>query len=305
MQTTKFIWFNGKLVPWDEAKIHVLTHTLHYGGGTFEGIRFYKTSQGSAIFRLKDHVERLFYSANALKMPLKYTREEVTAAIIEVGKVNGLEEGYIRPLLYYGYGKMGVSPVGAPVDFAVACWPWDNYLGQECIDVKTSQFIRIHPHSTIVDAKLCGHYLNSILASLELQGTHYHEALLLDSEGYISEGPGENFFMVKNAVLYTPKLGTILPGITRDTVLKLAKEKGLVVQETDITLEEALQADETFFTGTAAEITPIRSINDRAIGDGDIGPITRKIKEAYTQIIHGKDPNFKDFLTLIPKAFEI
>lgn len=299
MQTTQFIWFNGNLVPWDDAKIHVLTHTLHYSGGTFEGIRYYKTAHGPAIFRLKEHVDRLFYSINALKMPIKYNKQEVASAIISVVKENTLEQGYLRPLAFYGYGKMGVNPVGAPAELIVACWPWASYLNQESIDVKTSQFIRVHPNSTIIDAKLCGHYLNSILASLELQGTHYHEMLLLDSEGYVSEGAAENFFMIKKKVLYTPKTGTILPGITRDSVYKLAQKNGIEIQEVDITIEEALQADEAFFTGTAVEIRPIRSINDRIIGNGEMGDITRIIQESYSNMVHGKDPDFIDYLTFV------
>lgn len=299
MQPTEFIWFNGKLVPWFEANIHVLSHTLHYGGGAFEGIRFYKTAKGPAIFKLEEHTDRLLYSSKVLKMPFTYGKSQVMNAIKELVTINRLEEGYIRPIVFYGYGKMGVNPVGAPVDFAIACWSWGAYLAHECVDIKTSQFIRIHPDSTIVDAKLCGHYVNSILASLELQGTHYHEILFLDSVGYISEGAGENFFIVKNEKIYTPKLGTILPGITRKTVLQLIQELGLEAQETDITLEDALQADEAFFTGTAAEVTPIRSINDRVLGDGDVGPITSKIKEAYLAVVRGKNPAYLSSLTFV------
>jgi branched-chain amino acid aminotransferase len=297
MQTTETIWQNGEFVPWEDAKTHVLSHTLHYGGGAFEGIRFYKTSQGPAIFRLNDHVDRFFYSTTALSMSLPYSKEQVIAAIKEVVLTNKLESGYIRPLAFYGYGKMGVNPLGNPVDMVIACWPWGAYLPHESVDVKTSSYIRIHPDSTVVDAKLCGHYVNSILASMELQGTHYHEALLLDSNGYASEGVGENFFIVKDRVIYTPSLGTILSGITRDTVIKLAWALDLKVVETDIPLKDVYEADEAFFSGTAAEITAIRSINDRALGKSDTGEITAILKKAYLDLVQGKNDAFMHYLT--------
>lgn len=299
MQTTEEIWHNGKLVPWNEAKIHVLSHALHYGGGAFEGIRFYNTPQGPAIFRLHDHVERLFYSATALKMPMPYSKEEIIAAIIEVVRVNKLEAGYIRPIAFYGYGKMGVNPVGNPVELVIACWPWGAYLPHDSVDIKTSRYIRIHPDSTVVDAKLCGHYVNGILASLELEGTHYNEVLFLDSAGHITEGAGENFFMLKDGVVYTPKLGGILSGITRDTVMKLAPTLGLTVIETSIRLYDAYQADEAFFTGTAAEVTSIQSINDKTLGKGGVGEITAKIKQAYLHLVQGKNNDFMHFLTFV------
>lgn len=299
MQTTEIIWQNGKFVPWADAKTHVLSHTLHYGGGAFEGIRFYKTSNGSAIFRLSDHVERLFYSTTALSMLLSYSKEEIINVIKEIVAINKLEEGYIRPLAYYGYGKMGVNPIGNPVDLVIACWPWDAYFNHESVDIKTSSYIRIHPDSTIVDAKLCGHYVNSILASLELQGTHYHEALLLDSKGYISEGVSENFFMIKDGVIYTPSLGGILSGITRNTIIKLAKQLDLNLVETNIPLDKAYDADEAFFTGTAAEVTPIRSINDKQLGNGSIGAITSMIKNTYLDIVKGNNTQFMEYLTYV------
>jgi branched-chain amino acid aminotransferase len=297
MQTTAMIWQNGKLVPWDEAQIHVLSHTLHYGGGAFEGIRFYKTARGPAIFRLIEHVDRLLYSAKALGMKLPYSKDEIVNAIKEVVRVNKLEAGYVRPLVFYGYGKMGVSPIGAPVELIIACWSWGKYLTYDCVDVKTSSYIRVHPDSTIVDAKICGHYVNGILASLELQGTHYHEALFLDSQGYISEGVGENFFMVKNGVIYTPQIGTILNGITRDTIIKLADKLNLKVVETDITLHEAYNADEAFFTGTAVEVVPIRSINDKVLSKDKISPIATKIKNEYMNLVQGKNKDFINYLT--------
>lgn len=299
MQTTETIWQNGKFIPWSDAKIHVLTHALHYGGSAFEGIRFYKTAQNPAIFRLADHVDRLFYSAKTLHMSLPYSKDEVIDVIKQVARNSKLESGYIRPIAFYGYSKMGVNPIGNPVEFVIACWPWGVYLPHDHVDVKTSNYIRIHPNSTVIDAKLSGHYVNGILASLELQGTHYHEALFLDTEGRVTEGVGENFFMVKNGVIHTPKLGGILAGITRDTVIKLADKLGFEVIEVDISLDEAYQADEAFFTGTAAEVTPIRSVNDKILGDGKIGVLTSAIKKAYHDMVEGKNPDFIDYLTFV------
>jgi branched-chain amino acid aminotransferase len=299
MQTTETIWHNGKFVPWADAKTHVLSHALHYGGGAFEGIRFYKTPNGTAIFRLSDHIDRLFYSANALKMNLPYSKEEITHAVKEIVTMNKLEAGYIRPIVFYGYGRLGVNPVGIPVDIAIACWPWGAYLPHEAVDVKTSKYIRIHPESTVVDAKLCGHYVNSILASLELQGTHYHEALFLDSHGHVTEGAGENFFMCEQGVIYTPHLGGILSGITRHTIMNLAKNLKLDLVERHITLNEVFHAEEAFFTGTAAEVTPIRSINDRILGQGAIGKITATLKAAYMDLVQGRNDEFIHYLTFV------
>ncbi|OGT69558.1 MAG: branched chain amino acid aminotransferase [Gammaproteobacteria bacterium RIFCSPHIGHO2_12_FULL_45_9] len=299
MRATESIWFDGKLVPWDEAKIHVLTHTLHYGGGAFEGIRFYKTPEGPAIFRLTEHVERLLYSIEVLEMPFFYEKREVITAIKEVVRANHLEEGYIRPIAFYGYGKMGVNPIGCPASFAIACWPWGAYLAHDSVDIKTSSYIRIHPRSTKVDAKLCGHYVNSMLASLELRGTHYHEVLFLDEDGHVSEGAGENFFIVKDNVLYTPKLGTILPGITRNTIMTLTQSLGLTVQEADLKVEDVYAAEEAFFTGTAVEVTPIRSLDDHVLGGGEIGPVTQQIKSLYMDVVHGRKPEFTQYLTYV------
>jgi branched-chain amino acid aminotransferase len=299
MQPTQTIWQNGKLIPWDDAKVHVLSHGLHYGGGAFEGIRFYKTANGPAIFRLSEHVDRLIYSAETLKMNLPYSKSEIIPAIQSVVQASALEAGYIRPIAFYGYGKMGVNPMGCPIEFVIACWPWGAYLVDEQADVKVSRYIRIHPDSSVVDAKLCGNYINSILASLELHNTHYHEALFLDNRGYICEGVGENFFMIKNDVIFTPKLGSILTGITRDTVIELARELEYEVIETDISLEEAYQADEAFFTGTAAEVTSIRSIDDKVLTEGKVGTLTSILKEAYLNLVHGRNPNFMDYVTYV------
>jgi branched-chain amino acid aminotransferase len=307
MQATKMIWQNGKLIPWEQAKVHVLSHTLHYGSGAFEGIRFYKTEKGPAIFRLSEHVDRFLYSANVLNICLPYSKDEIITAIKEVVYASQLDAGYIRPLAFYGYGKMGVNPIGNPIEVIIACWPWSAYLPGDYVDVKISHYIRIHPDSTEVSAKLCGHYVNGILASLELQGTHYHEALLLDSKGYISEGVAENFFMVKNNILYTPKLGTILPGITRDTVIKLAHQLKFTVIESDILPEQVYEADEAFFTGTAAEVTAIRSINDNFFPKKNRGSssLTAIIKKAYLDTAEGRNPDFIEYLTLIPAMHSI
>lgn len=299
IQATEFIWMNGTFVPWNEAKVHALTHTLHYGGGTYEGIRAYKTKEGTAIFRLRDHIERQMYSSNAIDMKLPYTTEELCEATCELVRKNKFEQGYIRPLTYYGYGVMGLRPGDSPVEVLIACWPWGKYLTADAVDIKVSKYIRIHPDSTIADAKLCGHYVNSILASLELKGTHYHEALFLDAQGNIAEAPSSNFFIVKDNELLTPPRGTILPGLTRATVIEVAKDLGITVQETAITLKEAFSADEAFFTGTAVELNPIRSIDDQILGNGKVGPVTQKLKDAYLDIVYGRSESYKKFLTYV------
>ena len=299
MQTTDYIWYNGKLVEWDKATTHVLTHTLHYGGGAFEGIRFYKTDKGPAIFKLKEHVDRLFYSAKALAMDVPFSEQEIFDAIVETVRVNKLEQGYIRPLVYFGYGVMGVNPINAPVDLIIACWPWGAYLPHDMVDIRTTKYIRIHPKSTIADAKLCGHYLNGILASIEIRGTHYHEALFLDADGNIAEGAGENFFIIKDGVIYTPTLGKILAGITRKTIMGIAEENGIRVVERSLTLEDAYAADEAFFTGTAAEVTPIKSIDDNVIGSGQQGPVTTLCKDMYHKIVCGEISAYNQHLTYI------
>ncbi len=273
---------------------------MHYGGSAFEGIRFYKTDKGPAIFRLNDHIDRLFYSAKALNMQIPYSKDEIITAIKEVVLNSKLEAGYIRPIIFYGYGKLGVNPGDNPIEVVIACWPWGAYLPFDSIDVKISKYIRIHPDSSIVDAKISGHYVNGILASLELKGSHYHEALFLDSEGLVTEGVGENFFMIKDGNIYTPKLGGILAGITRETVITLARHLGFNVIETDIILDDVYKADEAFFTGTAAEITLIRSVNDKAFRMCKESPIGSQIKKAYLELVHGNNKNFSDnYLTYI------
>lgn len=299
METTKSIWKNGKLLPWVEATTHVLSHSLHYGSGVFEGLRFYATDKGPAIYRLQDHTDRLFYSAGVLKMNIPFTKEELNKAHIEVVKDSGLQSGYIRPLVYHGYGKMGVNPKGADIDTIIAVLPWGAYLPPEGIDVKISDFIRIHPQSTVCDAKICGHYVNSILSIQQLDGTHYQESMLLDYRGFIAEGPGENFFMVKNGVLYTPKLGTILKGITRQSMKEIAEDLRIEVIEKDLLPQDAFEADECFYVGSAAEVTPIKSIDDHKIGDGKPGPISTKIREYYMDIVHGRNEKYLHYLTFI------
>jgi branched-chain amino acid aminotransferase len=297
MKKTPWIWKNGQLIPWDDALTHVLTHTLHYGGGAFEGIRLYPSEGGPAIFRLQAHVDRLIYSCQVLGMDLPWDAPDLFDAIVETVHRNGLTSGYIRPIAYFGYGELGVSAKGNPTELAIACWEWGAYFAHKLIDVKVSKYRRINPDATVIDAKICGHYVNGILSSLEIQNSHYHEALFLTSEGHIAEGAGENFFIIKDGVLLTPPLGHILPGITRATIMQLARDQGLAVEERNLRLEDALSADEAFFTGTAVEVTPIGSINDKAIGTGEVGPITAHMKQLYQDVVHGRVAAYRHFLT--------
>ncbi len=299
MEATKKIWFNGKLIDWGQAQIHPLTHTLHYGAGAFEGLRFYDTPKGPAVFRLGDHSKRLFYSAAAIDMQLPFTPEEINKAIVETIRVNGIEAGYIRPIAYYGYGKMGLNPDGAPVDVCIAVWPWGKYLGKDAVRVKTSKYIRIHPQSTVADAKICGHYVNSILASLEIKKAGFDEALLLDYQGNVAEGPGENIFWVKGGKLFTVQAGNILLGITRNCLINIARDQGIEVVETSINLDELKKADEVFFTGTAVEVTGIAQIDDTRIGKGEMGTITEQLKDIYMQTVGGRNGKYEGWLTYV------
>ncbi|MBL4661638.1 MAG: branched-chain amino acid transaminase [Alcanivoracaceae bacterium] len=299
MQKTETIWHNGVLKPWEENTTHVLTHTLHYGGGAFEGIRFYKTDKGPAIFQLEAHVQRLIYSSDVLGMKLGFSQGEISDAIVEMVKANGLEAGYIRPISYFGYKELGVSAKGNPVELVIANWPWGKYLPHDMVDIKVSKYKRISPETTVIDAKICGHYIGGILSAIELDGTHYHEALFMDHDGNIAEGAGENFFIVKDKTLYTPSLGHILPGITRATIIEIAQHYGYKVVEQKITLEQALEADEAFFTGTAVEVTPIKSINDEVIGKGVVGEVTEFIKQTYDDVVHGRNEDFIKYLTFV------
>ena len=298
-----FIWFDGKLVPWREATTHVLTHTLHYGMGVFEGVRAYETAQGPAIFRLQDHTDRLFRSAHILGMKLPFGKEEINAAHLAVLKENGLKSGYFRPMAFYGSGKLGVAPKKDDVQVIVAAWPWGAYLGEDALEqgirVKTSSFTRHHVNITMCKAKANGNYMNSILANNEATADGYDEALLLDVEGYVAEGSGENIFIIRKGKLYTPDLTSALEGITRDTVVTIAQEMGLQIIEKRITRDEVYTADEAFFTGTAAEITPIRELDRRQIGEGKRGPITTEIQACYFACVKGEDKNHTDWLTFV------
>ncbi|MFH0848024.1 MAG: branched-chain amino acid transaminase [archaeon] len=299
MEETEYIWMDGDFVPWKEARVHVLSHTLHYGMGVFEGIRFYETEKGPAIFRLQDHTTRLFSGARDAFLEIPYSQEEINQAIIYTVRKNQIKSGYVRPLAFFGYGKMGLNPRGAPTNVAIAVWPWGAYLGDGEVRVKTSHFMRIHPASTLVEAKICGHYVNSIFASCEAKDSGYDEALLLDDRGYVAEGPGENIFIIKNESLLTPTVRSILQGITRKSVMEIAVNENLDVQEKDLKVQDVYDANEAFFTGTAAEITAITSVDDNVIGNGTIGPITRQLKNVFMNATHGRDERYRDWLTIV------
>lgn len=292
---------NGSFVKWDEAKVHILTHTLHYGTGVFEGIRCYKADSGSAVFRLTEHVDRLFNSGHILQMDIPFTREAVAEAILETIRVNKIDACYIRPLAYIGYGAMGVYPKDNPVQLSIAVWPWGSYLGEDGIKngirVKVSSFIRPHVNATMVHSKTTANYANGLLAKREALKDGYDEAMLLDTDGYVAEGSGENVFMVRKGVIKTPPLTSILEGITRETVIQLAAERGMRVVEERFTRDELYIADEAFFTGTAAEITPIREVDNRTIGTGRPGPVTKDLQAAFFEIVHGRDLRHTDWLT--------
>lgn len=304
LKKADFIWMDGKLVPWDDAKIHVLTHTLHYGNSVFEGTRAYKTDKGLAIFRLKEHTKRLLESAKITMISPKYTIKELEDAQIEILKANKYDGNvYIRPLIFLGYGKMGVSHVGAPIQTIIAAWEWGSYLGDEGIEkgikVKISSYSRYSVKSTLGKAKAAANYLNSQLANAEALDAGYDEALLLDEQGFVAEGSGECFFVVKDGVLISPPNDYTLKSITQDTAIQIAKKLGICVERRKITRDEVYVADEAFFTGTAAEITPINNVDGRVIGTGARGEITTKIQKAYFDVVYGKDASFEHFLTYI------
>jgi branched-chain amino acid aminotransferase len=298
---TAKIWMDGKLVDWDHATVHVLTHTLHYGLGVFEGIRCYFTRQGPAIFRLDEHVKRLINSARIFLMDIPYSHQELNEAIIKTVQANRMKECYIRPLVYIGYGAMGLYPKDNPVNVSIAVWSWGAYLGDEGlkngIRVKTSSFIRNHVNANMTRGKVCGYYVNSQLAKKEAIACGYDEALLLDTEGYIAEGSGENIFIVRNGILKTTPLTSILEGITRDSIIEIAKDEGMEVKEERFTRDEVYIADEAFFTGTAAEITPIRELDGRVIGRGKPGRITKKLQSIFFDIVKGKNKKYNSWLT--------
>jgi len=296
------IWMDGEFVPWREAKVHVLTHTLHYGCGAFEGVRAYKTEQGPAIFRLPEHTRRLFNSAKILRMPMPFTEQALIDAQCEVVRQNQLSSCYIRPLVFIGAERLGVSPKGNRIHVIVAAWSWGAYLGEEGIArgirVKTSSYTRHHVNITMTQAKAVSNYTNSILANMEALDDGYDEALLLDASGFVSEGAGENLFVVKDGVIYTPDLSAgALNGITRNTVMHIAKDLGIEVVQKRITRDEIYIADEAFFTGTAAEVTPIRELDRVSLGSGARGPMTERVQQAFFDIVNGRNAQYSHWLT--------
>ncbi|OIQ95322.1 branched-chain-amino-acid aminotransferase [mine drainage metagenome] len=297
------IWYDGKMVNWRDATTHVLTHTLHYGMGVFEGVRAYKTDKGTAIFRLQEHTDRLFRSAHILGMKMPFTKEVMIEAQKAAVRENNLESAYMRPMAFYGAEAMGISAKTLSTHVIVAAWKWGAYMGQDALDngirVKTSSFARHHVNITMCKAKANGNYMNSILAHQEAAQDGYDEALLLDVDGFVAEGSGENVFIIRNGKLYTPDLTSALEGITRDTIVQLAAEIGLTVIEKRITRDEVYSADEAFFTGTAAEVTPIRELDRRNIGSGTAGPITKQLQKMYFDAVTGKSEKHADWLTLV------
>jgi len=297
------IWLDGEFVPWREAKIHVLTHTLHYGMGAFEGVRAYKAEKGTAIFRLEDHTNRLFDSAHILNMPMPFDKDTLNKATCEAVSRNELESAYIRPMCFYGSEGMGLRADNLKTHVVIAAWSWGAYLGTEGLEkgirIRTSSFTRHHVNVTMCKAKANGNYINSMMALQEALGCGYDEALLLDVDGFVAEGSGENIFIVKDGILYTPELTSALNGITRNTIFELASEIGLQVIEKRITRDEVYIADEAFFTGTAAEVTPIRELDDRAIGTGCRGPITERLQSMFFDQVHGKREQHAEWLAYV------
>ena len=297
------IWLDGELVPWREAKVHVLTHTLHYGMGVFEGVRAYETPRGTAIFRLQAHTDRLFRSAHILGMKLPYDKDTVNEATRAAVRENGLKSAYIRPMAFYGSEGMGLRADNLRVHLMVAAWEWGSYLGDDGLEkgirVRTSSFARHHVNVAMCKAKANGHYINSMLALQEALACGYDEALLLDTEGYVAEGSGENVFIVRDGVVYTPDLTSALDGITRATLFTLAAEEGIEIREKRITRDEVYIADEAFFSGTAAEVTPIREVDGRTIGDGTRGPITERLQRRYFDLVHGRDDSHPEWLDYV------
>lgn len=304
LEKTESIWMNGKLVRWDEAKVHILNHGLHYGSSVFEGIRCYETADGPAVFRLGDHIKRLFNGAKVIMMKIPFTEEEVYEAVKETVRANKLKECYIRPIVYYGYGKMGLNPIGNPVDVAIASWPWGTYHGEEGlrkgVRCKVSSWRRIDPRMLPPLAKVSANYLNSILARLEASDCGYDEAILLNFQGMIAEGSGENIFIVKEGTLITPPpTSGALIGITRDSIITIAKDLDISTVEKNILREHLFCADEAFFTGTAAEVTPIREVDGRMIGDGSRGPITERLQSQFFRVVRGENKSYLKWLDFL------
>jgi branched-chain amino acid aminotransferase len=305
VNTADQIWLNGEFVAWEDAKVHVLTHAMHYGTGVFEGIRAYETERGTAIFRHREHLERLEASAKLYYMDLPYSREQIREATHELIARNGFTSCYVRPLVWRGYGPMGLNPLDNPVEAMVAVWEWGAYLGEEGkrngVRGRVSSYRRISPDSLIPHAKACGQYLNSVLAKIESLKAGYEEAILLDDKGYVCEGSGENIFVVKDGVISTPpQAAAILDGINRKSCIQIARDRGYEVVERNLMRAELALADEVFLTGTAAELTPLREIDDIPIGEGVPGPVTREIQAAFDDALHGRSPQYADWLDLVP-----
>jgi branched-chain amino acid aminotransferase len=304
VEQSDLIWHNGELVAWEDAKVHVLTHGLHYGTGVFEGIRAYETAQGTAVFRLREHLERLFRSAELYYMPLPYTLDELRSATHELIAANELRECYIRPIAFRGYGQMGLYPLDCPVEVSIAVWPWGAYLGEEGkrdgVRAKVSSWRRIPHDSLIPHAKASGQYLNSVLAKIEASKAGYQESILLDAHGFVCEGTGENIYVVREGTILTPPhTAAILDGISRRSVITIAADLGYALVERDLTRSELYLADEVFLSGTAAELVPVREIDDHAIGAGEPGPVTRDIQRVFDDALHGRDPRYRDWLDLV------
>ncbi len=307
MKQADLIWMNGEFVPWDEAKVHVLTHGLHYGTGVFEGVRCYDTEIGPAVFRHADHIDRLYKSAELYYMPIPFEREQLRSATLELISRNGMRECYIRPLVFRGYGQMGLFPLDAPVDVTIAAWEWGAYLGEEGkqngVRAKVSSWKRIGPDSLIPQAKACGQYLNSVLAKIETHKAGYEEGILLDDKNNVCEGTGENLFIIRDGRISTPPLtASILDGINRRAAIQIARDLGYEVVERDVGRSELYLADEIFMTGTAAELTPIREVDDHPVGTGRPGEITRKVQAVFEDALHGRDERYRDWLDPVPVA---
>jgi branched-chain amino acid aminotransferase len=301
----KKVWLDGSLVDWDAANVHVMTHSLHYGLAAFEGIRAYKRADGGTyVFRLREHIDRLFDSCKMCLLRPEYTREQVMSVCTEVLRANGLTEGYLRPMVFVGEGAMGIYAPNNPVRTTVLAWKWGAYLGEEAlkngIRAKISSFARHHINVSLAKAKMTGQYTNSVLAKREAKLGGYDEAILLDANGFVSEGSGENIFVVRKNVIHTPDLScSILEGITRDTVITLARELGMTIEECRITRDQLWLADEVFFTGTAAEVTPVREIDNRTVGDGTVGPLTKRIQQRFFEVVRGTDTSHPEWLTRV------
>lgn len=301
LKPSEQIWMNGAFVGWKDASVHILTHSLHYGLAAFEGIRCYKGANGSAIFRLREHIDRLFESAHIAQMEIPYSKKQLADAVVETVRLNRLEACYIRPLVYIGYGEMGLYPGGNPVGVAIAAWQWGTYLGEEAltrgIRAKVSSFTRHHVNAAMTRAKISGTYVNSILAKREVKAMGCDEAIMLDTEGYVAEGTGENIFIARNGVLKTTPLTSILEGITRNSVMQLARERNIPVVEERFTRDALYVAEEVFLTGTAAEITPVREVDDRRVGTGEPGPLTKDLQKIFFEIVRGEDRAHESWLT--------